>query len=122
MRNSLATGWRVALLTVLLQLAATAVVALLLIGGGATMAYGALAGGIVIASGNLLFAWRLLGRRVKPAGGVLGAALLGQLLRWIWIGGGLLLAMSSARFAPIGVLAGAAAALLSQLGGLLFKH
>ena len=122
MRNSLASGWRVAQLTVLLQLAATAVVALAMAGSGTRMLVAVLVGGVLIASGNLLFAWRLFGRRVQAAAGALGSALVGQLLRWLWIGLGLVVIISSGVLPPIGVLIGAIVALVSQLGGLLFKH
>lgn len=121
MRNSLASGRRVALLTVLLQGIVVLAVALILALAGSTKAWGVLVGGGIIASGNLIFAWRLFGRRVKTAGSALGSALLGQLLRWIWIGGGLVLAMANG-FDPVGVLIGAAVALLAHLGGLLIKH
>lgn len=122
MRNSLASGRRVALLTVLLQLAATVVVALAMAGQGWPMLLAVLVGGFLIATGNLLFAWRLFGRRVQAAAGALGSALMGQLLRWMWIGLGLVIVISSDVVPPVGVLVGAIVALVAQLGGLLFKH
>ncbi len=121
MRNSLASGRRVALLTVLLQGAVVAVIALIFAVAGSAKVWGVLVGGGIIASGNLIFAWRLFGRRVRTAGSALGSALLGQFLRWIWIGGGLVLVMANG-FDPVGVLIGAAVALLAHLGGLLIKH
>lgn len=121
MRNSLASGRRVALRTVLLQGIATVAIAVILVAAGSTKAWGVLVGGGIIASGNLILTWRLFGRRVKTAGSTLGSVLLGQVLRWMWIGGGLVLAMASG-FDPVGVLIGAAVALLAQLGGLLIEQ
>ncbi|MFZ2235304.1 MAG: ATP synthase subunit I [Dokdonella sp.] len=121
MRNSLASGRRVALLTVLLQGLVILATALIFAVTGSTKAWGVLVGGGIIASGNLILTWRLFGRRVKTAGSTLASVLLGQVLRWMWIGGGLVLAMAGG-FDPVGVLIGAAVALLAQLGGLLIEQ
>lgn len=122
MRNSIAFGWRVAVRTTLLQLGATAVAALCATGWGASAALAVLIGGIIIASGYWLAARRAFGRRVVAPTAALGAIVLGQVIKWVWIGVTLVVTIGSGLFPPLAVLIGVAVALVSQLGGLLFEH
>jgi F0F1-type ATP synthase assembly protein I len=85
-RNSIAHGWHVAGRTAALQAGASlaaAVVAAAGFGGRAGAA--ALAGGLIVSVGNVLFAWRLLGRGVVPAGVALRSAWAAEALKWTWL-------------------------------------
>ena len=71
MRNSIAYGWQVAVRTVLLQIGTTLVVSLIATTFGWHTGLAALAGGLIVAAGNMLFAIRLFGRGVASARNVL---------------------------------------------------
>lgn len=122
MRNTIAFGWRVAVRTTLVQIGATVVAALCALGWGAPTASAVLVGGIIIASGYWLAARRAFGRRVMAPTAALGAVVLGQVIKWVWIGLALVIAIGSGLLPPLGVLIGVLVALVSQLGGLLFRH
>lgn len=121
MRNSIAYGWRVAVRTTLLQIGATVVAAVCALGWGALAASAVLIGGIIIASGYWLAARRAFGRRVVTPTVALGAVVFGQVLKWVWVGIALVIAIGSG-LPPLAILIGVLVALVSQLGGLLFRH
>ncbi len=85
MRNSIAHGWQVAVRTVLLQIGATLAVALVAAAFGWRHGLAALAGGAIVAAGNLLFALRLFGRGVASARNVLRSAYAAEVLKWLWL-------------------------------------
>ena len=85
MRNSIAHGKNVATRAVALQLAGSLATALAAAVFGWRSALAALAGGLAIAVGNLLFAVRLFGRGVVPARNALHAAWAGEVVKWFWV-------------------------------------
>lgn len=73
---------------VLAQTAVAGVVALgFLLGTGPRAALSALVGGLAIAAGNAVFAWRLFGAGIAPAQQQARAAYAGEAMKWLVIGG-----------------------------------
>jgi F0F1-type ATP synthase assembly protein I len=107
MSSLAARNRRVVLRFVGVQAAVTlALAGLLYASFGRDAAAAALAGGTVIASGNALFGWRLFAPGVAPVRVLARAFYRAELLKWLWIGGGLWLALGLLALPPLGVLAG----------------
>lgn len=113
MRNSIAYGWRVAVRTTLLQCAATLATALAATPFGWRAAGAAMAGGLIIAAGNLLFAVRLFGRGVVPARVAVRSAYAAEVLKWLWLCVALTLAIAVFKLPFPGLIAGVMAAQVS---------
>jgi F0F1-type ATP synthase assembly protein I len=97
------------------QMACAAVVAvgaLALSGPGARLgaAVSALAGGLIVALGNVVFGWRLFAPGIAPAGTLARAWYVGEVLKWLWVGFALWAALSPAQLAPLPLLLGLVAA------------
>ena len=71
---------------VLAQSAVAAVVSLGFLLSGPRAALAALVGGLAIAAGNAVFAWRLFGSGIAPARAQVGAAYAGEALKWLVVG------------------------------------
>ena len=71
---------------VLLQCAAAATVALAFLLKGPNAALAALVGGLTVASGNAVFAWRLFGVGIAPARDQARALFAGEALKWLVVG------------------------------------
>lgn len=84
-RNSIAHGWRVAVRTTLLQVGVTVLVALIAWMFDSRIGLATLAGGAIIAIGNMVFAVRLFGRGVAPARNALRSAYAAEVLKWFWL-------------------------------------
>ena len=110
MRNSIAHGWHVASRTAILQTGATFVAALAATGFGWRTGLAALVGGLIVCAGNMLFALRLFGRGVVSPRAALRSAYAGELLKWLWLGGTLYLAIAVWHLPFPGLIAGIAAA------------
>jgi hypothetical protein len=80
---------------------------------GTAAAKAALAGGLVAAVGNVLFGWTLFAPGVAPVRVLARAVFAGEVLKWLWVGLGLWLALGPARMAPLPLVLGLIAA---QLG------
>lgn len=94
-RNSIAHGRHVATRTALLQVGASMLAAAGLAAGfGGRAGFTALLGGLVISVGNVLFALRLFGRGVAPARDALRSMYAAELLKWVWLGAMLFLAIA----------------------------
>ena len=86
-------------------------------GGSPAAAF--LMGATVVAAGSAVFAWRTAGRApVAPAGRMFVRLMVGTALKWLVIGAGLALAMSSAGLPAGFVLGGALTAFLAYMIGL----
>lgn len=109
-RNSIAHGWHVASRTATLQTGATLVAALAATGFGWRTGLAALVGGLIVCAGNMLFALRLFGRGVVSPRAALRSAYAGELLKWLWLGGTLYLAIAVWHLPFPGLIAGIAAA------------
>lgn len=112
MRNSIAHGKNVATRAVALQLAGSVLAALVAAGFGWRQALAALAGGLAVAIGNLLFAVRLFGRGVMPARNALHAAYAAEVVKWCWVCATLYVAIAVWKLPFLALFAGLAAAQL----------
>lgn len=103
-------GRRLALRFALVQLALAFVVALLwLVLDGGNAARAALTGGVIAATGTLVFAWRMFAAGWPAAESARGLY-LGEILKWVWIMAGLGLAMTRGELDPLPLLVGFALA------------
>lgn len=112
MRNSIAHGKYVASRAVALQLAGSAVVTLVAAVFGWRHALAALAGGVAIAGGNLLFAVRLFGKGVMRARDALHAAYAAEVIKWFWACATLYVAIAVWKLPFLALFAGLVAAQL----------
>jgi F0F1-type ATP synthase assembly protein I len=110
-RDHRAQGRRLVLRFAGLQLAATLVAALIALAlGGVAAARAALAGGLVVAVGNVVFGFRLFAPGVAPVRVLARAFFGGEALKWVWLGLALWAALGPARLAPLPLLGGLVAA------------
>jgi len=89
------------------QLGAALLMALVIAGfSGGNAAVAALAGGAVVAVGNLVFGWRLFSPGVAPAARIARAMWVGEGLKWMWVVLAVWLALAVAGLAPLPFLLG----------------
>lgn len=82
----------------------------------------ALAGALVMASGTLVFGWRMFRPGIAPVERLAAAWYAGGVLKWVWVGLALWLALGVAGLAPLPLLVGLVAAQLGfWCGVVLFK-
>ena len=113
-RDHRGAGRRLVLRYAGLQLAATVVatgVALAFAGAGAARAV--LAGGLVVAVGNVVFGWRIFAPGVAPVSILARALVAGEVLKWVWIGAALAAALGVAHLPGLPLVAGM---LVAQFG------
>jgi F0F1-type ATP synthase assembly protein I len=92
-------------------MAAAGVVALVaLLASGPAAAGSALAGGSIVALGNVVFGWRLFAPGVAPVGVLARAWYAAEVLKWLWVGFALWLALGPAGLPPLPLLVGLIAA------------
>ncbi|BFI94682.1 MAG: hypothetical protein RSP_01920 [Rhodanobacter sp.] len=121
MLNSLDAGRRLALRIVLLQLVAAAVVgAVFLIARGHREAVSAVAGGFTVALGTALMSVQTFGRLVGGAVAFF-RLLLGLLLKWAVVVGGLGLILFKYKLPPLAAVTGLVAAYAVYLVAFRFK-
>ncbi len=85
---------------------------------GTAAAAAALAGGAIVATGNVVFGWRLFAPGVAPVRVLARAWYVGEVLKWAWIGFALWLALGPAGLQPLPLLLGLIAAQLGFWVGL----
>lgn len=113
MSESARRGKRLALKFAAIQLASTGLAALVFwLSSGANAARSAVVGGLIIALGTLVFAWRLFARD-WPAASAARGFYAGELLKWLWVVGALALALTRGGMEPLPLLVGLVA---SQCG------
>ena len=113
MSDNARRGKRLALKFAAVQLATTSVVALVfLVVSGGNAARSAGAGGLIIALGTLVFAWRLFATN-WPAASAARGFFAGEVLKWIWVVGAFALALTRGGMDPLPLLIGLVA---SQCG------
>lgn len=122
MRNSIAAGRRLATRIVFAQTGVSLLMALLFLAQGWRPATGALAGGLLVAVGTLLLAARMFRGDAISGPTAFWGLLLGTLLKWVWLAGGLISLLGVWRLPPLAVVTGFTAALLTHLAGLRFKE
>jgi len=99
-------GKRLALRFAAIQLACTSLAALVFLAlSGANAARSAAAGGLIVASGTLVFAWRLFATD-WPAASAARGFYAGELLKWIWVLGAFALALTRGGMEPLPLLIG----------------
>lgn len=103
-------GKRLALKFAAVQLASTSAVALVFLAlSGANAARSAVVGGLIIALGTLVFAWRLFATS-WPAASAARGFYAGELLKWVWVLGAFALALTRGGMEPLPLLLGLFAA------------
>jgi ATP synthase protein I len=79
-------------------------------GSGLRAAGSALAGGTIVALGNVVFGWRMFSPGIAPAGALARAWYVGEVLKWLWVGFALWAALGPAQLPPLPLLLGLVAA------------
>ncbi|WNL46597.1 hypothetical protein RKE25_02865 [Dyella sp. BiH032] len=120
MLNSLASGRRLALRIVMLQLAMAAVVGLVFLTQGYREAIAGAAGAAVVALGTALLAARSFAG-LGGGGMTMGRMLSGMVLKWIAIAGGLVVIMGQLKLPPLAAITGLVAAYAINLLAFRFK-
>nr|WP_298724441.1 ATP synthase subunit I [uncultured Steroidobacter sp.] len=111
--NVTARGKRLSLNFAAIQLASTGLTALVfLMSSGWNAARSAFVGGLIIALGTLVFAWRLFATN-WPAASAARGFYAGEVLKWIWVVGAFALALTRGGMEPLPLLIGL---LASQCG------
>lgn len=88
------------------QLGCTGLAALVfLVSSGANAARSAVAGGLIVALGTLVFAWRLFATD-WPAASAARGFYAGEVLKWIWVVGAFALALTRGGMDPLPLLVG----------------
>lgn len=115
MLNSVATGRRLALRIVLIQLLVAVLIALAFLPQGVRSALAAGMGGVAVVSGSLVLAMRSFGRAPMSANAALLRMLVGMALKWIVFLVVLYLALVRFALPSLPLLAGAVVTTLSFL-------
>jgi ATP synthase protein I len=118
--NSLASGRRLALRIVMWQLAVAALVGLVFLLQGRREALAAAAGALVVALGTALLGARAFAG-MHGAGLALGRLLLGMILKWIVVIGGMGMILIQLKLPPLAAITGLAAAYAVHLLAFRFK-
>jgi F0F1-type ATP synthase assembly protein I len=97
---------RLALKFALVQLACAGIAALACLGlDGLNAARSAVAGGLIVATGTLVFAWKAFASGWPPVSAARGFY-IGELLKWVWVIGAFWLALTRGGFDPLPLLVG----------------
>ena len=88
--------------------------------GGSAAFQAALAGGAVVAVGNVIFGWRLFAPGIAPAARIVRALWLGEGLRWLWVLLAVWLALTAADLLPLPFFLGLLAAQVGFWLGIAF--
>lgn len=120
MLNSIASGRRLALRIMLLQLAVALLVGLAFLALGRREAISAAAGATVVALGTALLSARFFSG-LHGAGMAFGRLLTGMLLKWIVIVGGLVVILFQYKLPPLAAITGLVAAYAVYLLAFRFK-
>lgn len=120
MLNSLASGRRLALRLVLLQLAVALMVGLAFLPLGRREAAAAAGGAMMVALGTAMLSLRFFSGPVG-AGMALSRLLTGMILKWVVMAGGLYVLLARWQMPGLAVLAGMATAMAVNLMALRFK-
>lgn len=120
MLNSLASGRRLALRIILLQLAVALLAGVIFLALGWREAVSAAAGAALVALGTGLMSARFFSG-LGGAGLVLGRLLTGMFLKWIVIVGGLVVILFQFKLPPLAAITGLVAAYAVHLVAFRFK-
>lgn len=120
MLNSLASGRRLALRIVLLQLAVALMIGLAFLALGRREALSGAAGGAVVALGTALLSTRFFSG-LDGAGMALTRLLTGMILKWVVIVGGLVVILFQYKLPPLAAITGLVVAYAVYLLAFRFK-
>lgn len=120
MLNSLASGRRLALRIVLLQLAVAALVGIAFLTQGLRDALAGAAGAAIVALGTALLAARTFAG-LGGGGMTMGRLLVGMVLKWMAIIGGLIIILGQYKLPPLAAMTGLVAAYAINLLAFRFK-
>jgi hypothetical protein len=118
--NSLASGRRLALRIVLLQLAVAALVGIAFLTQGLRDALAGAAGAAIVALGTALLAARTFAG-LGGGGMTMGRLLVGMVLKWMAIIGGLIIILGQYKLPPLAAITGLVAAYAINLLAFRFK-
>jgi ATP synthase protein I len=118
--NSLASGRRLALHIVLLQLAVAALAGAAFLALGRREAISACAGAVIVALGTALFSLRFFSG-LSGAGMALSRLMAGMILKWFVVVGGLIIIVARFKLPPLAAITGLTAALAVYLFAFRFK-
>jgi len=118
--NSLASGRRLALRIILLQLAVAVIVGLTFLTLGLRDALAATAGATIVALGTALLAWRAFAG-LGGGGMTMWRVMSGMVLKWIVIFGGLVAILGQWKLPPLAAITGLVAAYAINLLAFRFK-
>jgi ATP synthase protein I len=121
MLNSLASGRRLALRIMLLQLAVAMLAGLVFLALGRREAISAAAGAVIVALGTALLSARFFSGLSSSAGMALGRLLTGMFLKWSVIVGGLFVILFQFKLPPLAAITGLVAAYAVYLLAFRFK-
>jgi len=122
MQNSIASGWRLAIRILLAQGSISLLTGLIFLLQSEFSALAALSSGLVVTLGNGLLGARLLMPMFPgTVSSVLPGLLVGTLLKWMTIIGGLYLVLGYFHLPPLPGLCGVIAVVVTQLIGYCFK-
>ena len=120
MLNSLASGRRVALRMILLQVAVSVCVGAGFLALGRAYAVAGALGALVVAMGTALLSFQAF-TRLGSGEMVLARLLIGMILKWIMVLGGLLVILVQLKLPPLAALTGFGAAYAVNLLAFRFK-
>lgn len=120
MLNSLASGRRLALRIMLLQLVVALLAGLVFLALGRREAMSAAAGALIVALGTALLSARFFSG-LNGAGMALSRLLTGMLLKWVVIVGGLFMILFQYKLPPLAAITGLVAAYAVYLLAFRFK-
>lgn len=120
MLNSLGAGRRVARRIVVMQLVVAVLAGIAFLAQGRREAVAALCGGLIVALGTALLSARAFAG-MSGAGQMFGRLLSGMVLRWIVIGGGLVVILAQYKLPPLAAITGLVAAYAVNLLAFRFK-
>ena len=120
MLNSLASGRRLALRIVMLQLVAAAIVGLAFLTQGFRDAIAGAAGAALVAQGTALLAARTFAG-LGGGGMTMGRMVSGMVLKWMAIAGGLVVILGQYKLPPLAAITGLVAAYAINLVPFRFK-
>jgi F0F1-type ATP synthase assembly protein I len=118
--NSLASGRRLALRIILLQLAVAVALGLTFLMQGPRAALAATASAGIVALGTALLAWRTFGG-LGGGGMTMWRVMSGMVLKWIVIFGGLIAILGQWKLPPLAAITGLVAAYAINLLAFRFK-
>lgn len=120
MSDRLAGNHRLVVRVVLIQTGcALTVASLFLVFKGASAGFAALAGGLIVAAGSVVFGWRMFAPGIAGAARVTSAMYSAVVLKWLWLGLALYVAFARLKLDAVPLFMGLMAAQLGYWAALI---